>query len=77
MLWTIRPFADRNLRLFGVKRSLKEIGNILSHAWFKRTKGNDSSDNERGEWLQKPSMPGSMVCRVQIQANAFENFVWG
>jgi len=29
----------------------------LSHAWFKRTKGNDSSDNERGEWLQKPSMP--------------------
>lgn len=30
---------------------------LLPHAWFKRTKGNDSSDNERGEWLLKPSMP--------------------
>jgi len=29
----------------------------LPHAWFKRAKGKDSSDNERGEWLQKSSMP--------------------
>jgi len=29
----------------------------MSHAWFKRAKGKDSSDNERGEWLQKSSMP--------------------
>lgn len=30
---------------------------LLPHAWFKRTKGQDSSENERGEWLLKPSMP--------------------
>lgn len=30
----------------------------LPQAWFKRAKGKDSSDFERGEWLQKPSMPG-------------------
>jgi len=29
----------------------------LPHAWFKRSSGKESSDNERGEWLQKPSMP--------------------
>lgn len=29
----------------------------LAHAWFKRAKGNDSSGNERGEWLLKPTMP--------------------
>jgi len=29
----------------------------LPHAWFKRAKGKDSSDSERGEWLQKSSMP--------------------
>lgn len=28
-----------------------------SQAWFKRTKGKDTSDNERGEWFLKPSMP--------------------
>lgn len=28
-----------------------------SHAWFKRAKGKESSDFERGEWLQKTSMP--------------------
>jgi len=27
-------------------------------AWFKRAKGKDAGDSERGEWLQKPSMPG-------------------
>lgn len=30
----------------------------MPHAWFKRTKGKDSADFERGEWLQKPGMPG-------------------
>lgn len=30
----------------------------LPQAWFKRLKGTDNSDNERGEWLQKSSMPG-------------------
>lgn len=29
----------------------------LPQAWFKRAKGKESSDNERGEWLQKSSMP--------------------
>ena len=29
----------------------------LPHAWFKRAKGKDSSDSERGEWVKKPSMP--------------------
>jgi 23S rRNA (cytosine1962-C5)-methyltransferase len=28
-----------------------------ANAWFKRAKGKDSSDNERGEWLRKSSMP--------------------
>lgn len=27
-------------------------------AWFKRAKGKESADFERGEWLQKPTMPG-------------------
>lgn len=30
----------------------------LPQAWFKRAKGKDSADFERGEWLQKPTMPG-------------------
>jgi 23S rRNA (cytosine1962-C5)-methyltransferase len=29
----------------------------LPQAWFKRAKGKDSPDFERGEWLRKPSMP--------------------
>lgn len=30
----------------------------MPQAWFKRAKGKDTADFERGEWLQKPSMPG-------------------
>jgi len=30
----------------------------MPQAWFKRAKGKDSADFERGEWLQKSSMPG-------------------
>jgi 23S rRNA (cytosine1962-C5)-methyltransferase len=29
----------------------------MPHAWFKRAKGKDNSDNERGEWQKKSSMP--------------------
>jgi 23S rRNA (cytosine1962-C5)-methyltransferase len=30
----------------------------MPHAWFKRAKGKDAGDFERGEWLQKSGMPG-------------------
>lgn len=39
----------------------------LPHAWFKRSKGKDSSDNERGEWLQKPSMPDQWFVEYQYK----------
>lgn len=54
----------------------------MPHAWFKRAKGNDSLDNERGEWLQKPSMPGQwsiqyaykdMLLRFRLGMTAFKH----
>lgn len=39
----------------------------LPHAWFKRTKGNDTADNERGEWLLKPSMPDQWFVEYAYQ----------
>ncbi|MDD2613018.1 MAG: oxidoreductase, partial [Bacteroidales bacterium] len=39
----------------------------LPHAWFKRAKGKDFSDNERGEWLQKPSMPDQWFVEYQYK----------
>lgn len=41
------------------QKTLKEKDwELLPHAWFKHTTGSNSTDNnERGEWLLKPSMP--------------------
>ncbi|MCK9312366.1 MAG: class I SAM-dependent methyltransferase [Bacteroidales bacterium] len=39
----------------------------LPHAWFKRSKGKDSSDNERGEWRQKSSMPDQWFVEYQYK----------
>ena len=39
----------------------------LPHAWFKRAKGKDSSDNERGEWRQKSSMPDQWFVEYQYK----------
>jgi len=44
----------------------------LPHAWFKRSKGKDSSDNERGEWLQKPSMPDQWFVEYQYKQMKLE-----
>jgi len=39
----------------------------LPNAWFKRAKGKETSDNERGEWLQKPSMPDQWYVEYQYK----------
>jgi 23S rRNA (cytosine1962-C5)-methyltransferase len=33
----------------------------LAHAWFKRVKGSASSENEKGEWIKKTSMPDQWI----------------
>jgi 23S rRNA (cytosine1962-C5)-methyltransferase len=48
----------------------------LPHAWFKRAKGKDASDNERGEWLQKSSMPGQWNVRYDYK-DMYLNFRLG
>jgi 23S rRNA (cytosine1962-C5)-methyltransferase len=39
----------------------------MPQAWFKRAKGKDNSDNERGEWLQKSSMPDQWFIEYQYK----------
>jgi 23S rRNA (cytosine1962-C5)-methyltransferase len=33
----------------------------MPHAWFKRAKGKDTTDGERGEWVVKPGMPDRWI----------------
>jgi len=40
----------------------------LPHAWFKRAKGGDSMDGERGEWLLKPTMPDQWFLEYSYKA---------
>ena len=50
------------------KKSLPEDDwDKMPQAWFKRANGKDIVDSERGEWLQKPSMPGQWFVNYEYK----------